>query len=222
MKRLGAILSVLGLTAIWTHAATDNVVTGMKDKAISGGIDALTCIVELPMQTVKGYKNGVGFIKNDAASKTVGTVLGVFRGFSHTAARGAWGFTELFGFWSANPESNEGVGIPLDAQYAWEWGTQYSLFKPTLAEGVKPIGRKLVRGLADGVLGIAELPGQTIKGIDDGNVGKGLCKGVWFWFSREVYGMGSIFTCIVANPVDNPGYAFEQKWAWSALVSDAP
>ena len=77
---------------------------------------------------------------------------------------------ELFGFWSANPADNDGVGVPLDAQYAWEEGVQYDLFDPSLKEGVKPMGRKLLRGLGNTFLGIAELPGQILKGKREGRL----------------------------------------------------
>jgi len=183
-------------------------------------VNGFTGIVELPMQTYKGYKNGVGFIKNEPGSKTVGTVLGIFRGFGHAAGRSGWGFMELFGFWAANAEDNQGVGVPLDAQYAWEFGTQYSLFKPTLGEGIKPVGRKLVRGLTNGFCGIVEVPGQTMKGISDGAAARGLGRGVWYWFSRNIYGFGDIFMCLVPNPEDNPGVALNSQWPWSTMAAE--
>ena len=222
MRRNGMLVVLLCavMAAVQVRAATDDIPQGMADKAVSGAIDMVTGIVELPMQIVKGYRNGFGMIENEAGSKAVGTVLGIFRGFGHAAGRTSWGAMELFGFWTANAEDNDGVGVPLDAQYAWEEGTQYSIFKPTFAEGVQPIGRKLMRGLADGFLGIAELPGQTIQGINDGETGKGVLQGVWFWFSREVYGFGSVLTCLVPNPEDNPGYAFDSEWPWTALAEE--
>ena len=202
------------------EAATDNVLEGMKDKAVSGAVDLVTGIVELPMQIYKGYKNGFEPVKNDAGSKVVGTVLGIFKGLGHAAGRTSWGAMELFGFWTANPKDNAGVGIPLDAQYAWEEGEPYNLFKPSLAEGIKPIGRKLVHGFANSFGGIAELPGQTLQGKRDGNLLKGVGRGVWFWLSREVYGFSSLYTCLVPNPKDNPGYAFDGDWPWSSLATE--
>lgn len=200
------------------HAETDSLGEGMKNKAIRGVVNGVTGIVELPVQTYKGFKNGVGFIKNKPASTAVGTILGFFRGGGHAFWRTAWGWMELVGFWTANAKDNDGVGIPLDAEYAWEWGEQYSIFKPSLKEGVKPYGRKLVRGLADGFLGIAELPGQIVKGNKDGEIGKGALRGVWYWWSRELYGFGGILTCLVPNPADNPGVALNTDWPWSGLT----
>ncbi len=217
-KGLMALATAGLMLSASTHAANDDVVEGMKDKAVSGAIDAVTGIVELPMQVLKGYKNGCAPIKNPAASKTVGTILGIFRGFGHAAGRTSWGFMELFGFWTVNHEDNDGSGVPLDAQYAWEQGDQYSILKPTLGEGVKPIGTKLCRGLADGFLGVAELPGQIMKGIDDGKPVQGVVNGFWYMFSRQVYGFGSVFTCLVPNPIDNPGVAFNGEWPWTTLA----
>ncbi|PIW63749.1 MAG: hypothetical protein COW12_09635 [Candidatus Omnitrophica bacterium CG12_big_fil_rev_8_21_14_0_65_45_16] len=216
-KLIGAILALL-LVAPPLYAATDNIPSGMVHKAVRGGVNMVTGVVEIPMQIYKGYDKGFGLIKNNVGSKTVGTILGFFRGIGHAAGRVGWGGLELVGFWMANPADNEGVGIPFDAEYPWQMGEQYDLFKPSLAEGVKPIGRKLLHGFSDGLLGIAELPGQTLKGAREGNVLAGLGKGFWFWWSREIYGFGSVYTCLVPNPPDNPGYPMNGTWAWSALV----
>jgi len=220
MRRIIALTLVILLMTSTVYAATDDAVQGMGAKAIRGAVNLFTGILEVPMQVYKGFNKGFEFIKNEAGSKTVGAILGLFRGFGHAAGRMSWGALELFGFWSANPEDNVGVGIPLDAEYAWEMGEQYSIFEPSLEEGVKPIGRKLGHGLANAFLGIAELPGQTINGTLEGNAIKGLGRGIWFWFSRELYGIGSIFSCIVPNPEDNPGYPFDGKWPWSALYAE--
>lgn len=220
MKKISILLLSLFLMTPSSYASSDSVAQGMGKKAIRGAVNLVTGIVEVPMQIYKGYNKGCKFIKNDAGSKTVGTILGFFRGFGHAAGRMGWGGLELFGFWTANRPDNAGIGVPLDAEYAWEQGTQYSIFQPSLKEGLKPIPVKLGHGLTDGLLGILELPGQTIQGIEDGNVLKGLGKGIWFWWSREVYGFGSIYTCLVPNPVDNPGYPMSGKWAWSSLTEE--
>ena len=218
MRRVTALILACLISAPGAYASTTNIPEGMAAKAVRGAVNLVTGIVEVPMQIYKGYHQGFSLIKNEAGSKTVGTILGFFRGFSHAAGRTGWGATELFGFWSANHPDNEGVGIPFDAQYAWEMGTQYDLFKPSLAEGVKPMGRKLVRGVADAFTGIVEVPNQVKIGAADGHALKGLGKGFWFWWSREIYGFGSIYTCFAPNPGDNPGYPFSGEWAWSGLV----
>ena len=213
------VLAALLMTQV-AYAATDDVVEGMGQKALRGVVNLFTGIVEVPMQVYKGYDKGFEFIKNETGSKIVGGILGLFRGFGHAAGRMSWGALELFGFWSVNPEDNQGVGIPLDAEYAWEIGEQYSIFEPSLGEGIRPIGRKLTRGLANTFIGIAELPGQTLRGKSQGNLWLGLGRGMWYWFSREVYGIGNLFTCIVPNPKDNPGYAFDGEWPWTILAEE--
>lgn len=212
------ILSLLLTSTPYVEAA--DIVEGMVRKGGRGIINLVTGIFEIPAQIYKGYKKGFEPIEDEAASKVVGTVLGIFRGFGHAAGRMSWGALEIVGFWTANHEDNKGVGIPLDAEYSWEMGKQYSIFEPTLEEGVQPIGKKLGRGLANTFVGIAELPGQTLRGSSDGNIVKGLVKGIWFFFSREVYGLGSIFTCIVPNPETNPGYAFNTEWPWETLAEE--
>ena len=218
MRKLIALALALLLAAPSSYAATTNIPSGIAQKAIRGAINLVTGIVEVPMQTYKGYKKGFKFIKNTAGSKTVGTILGLFRGFGHAGGRMSWGALELFGFWAANPADNQGVGVPLDAQYAWQMGEQYSIFQPSLKEGVKPIGRKFLHGVANGFAGIAEVPCQIKTGISEGHPLIGVGKGFWFWLSRENYGFTNIYTSLVPNPVDNPGYPFNGKWPWSALL----
>jgi len=218
-KVLVLALSIL-LIASSAHAASEDVADGMGKKLIRGVVNIFTGIIEVPVQICKGYHKGFEPLGDGVASKTVGTVLGLFRGVGHAAGRTSWGALETFGFWTANPMDNEGVGLPLDAEYAWEEGTQYSIFEPNLGEGIKPIGRKIGRGLGNTFFGIFELPGQTMKGASDGNLGKGLVRGIWFWLSREVYGLGSLYSAIVPNPTDNPGYAFDHKWPWESLSQE--
>ena len=220
MRRLTVLILIASLMASSACAATGDIAEGMGRKAGRGAVNLFTGIFEVPMQIYKGYHKGFEPIKNEVGSKTLGVILGFFRGLSHAFGRMSWGALELFGFWSANPEDNVGVGIPLDAEYAWETGQQYSIFEPSLSEGIKPVGRKLGYGLANAFAGIAELPGQTVNRALQGNAMGGLGRGLWFWLSREVYGIVGIFSCIVPNPEDNPGYAFDGKWPWSALFSD--
>lgn len=215
-KFLTSLILVLVLVCS-SNVWAGEIAQGMGDRAVRGVRNLFTGIIEWPMQISKGYKNGVSFIENDAGSKAVGTVLGFFRGISHAGGRMSSGAVELFGFWAASPEDNIGVGVPLDAEYAWEQGEQYSIFEPSLEEGVKPWFRKLGRGIGNGLLGIAEVPGQIKKGVNDGDVVVGVVKGFWYWGSREVYGFNNIMTSFVPNPKDNLGTHFDEKWPWDAL-----
>jgi hypothetical protein len=225
MRLVGVLLSIVMSVAVLlvadAQAETDTIVDAMVNKAVRGGINTVTGVVEWPMQTYKGYSNGVGFIDNRAGSTAVGTVLGFFRGIGHAVGRTSYGLLELFGFWAASPQSNNGVGVPLDAEYAWEWGEQYSIFEPSLREGLKPYGRKLVRGVANGFLGIAEVPGQMRTGSAEGNVALGAARGVWFWWSRTVYGFGEAVLFLAPNPDDTRGYPLREEWPWDALQARA-
>ena len=89
------------------------------------------------------------------------------------------------------------------------------------AEGIEPYPNKIVRGLGNGLLGVVEIPGQIIKGADDGNVILGVVKGFWFAASRTQYGLNETFGFLFPNPPDTRGYAFEQEWPWDALAGSA-
>ena len=197
------------------------ILPGMAHKAFRGAVNLTTGFFEWPMQTYKGYVNGISAIQSKPLSKAVGTAHGFFfSGPGSSLARIGWGALELFGFWTANHADNVGVGCPLDAEYSWQWGEQYSIFSPTLREGIMPIPRKLARGLVDCFAGIAEVPSQVVAGFETGEPIRGCGRGMWFWWSREVYGFGNMFMCLVPNPPDNPGVAFNGKFPWSAWTQD--
>ena len=216
-KILTVLMTVASITA---YSGSEEVVEGMKKKAIRGAVDLVTGIVELPMQICKGYNNGFGPIENEAGSKTVGTILGIFRGFGHTGGRFVSGGKELFGFWTANPADSYNVGVPFDAQYSWEEGSQYSYFDPSFSEGILPVGRKLAHGLSDAWVGIAELPGQIMKGNSDGDIVLGIGKGIWYTLSRQVNGFTGVLGCLVPNHPDELGRPYGGDWPWSDLMDE--
>ena len=217
MRKKMILALTISFLCFSSYVSAGEIAEGMGNRAVRGIRNLFTGILEVPFQIGKGYTHGVDFIHNTAGSKTVGTILGFFRGLGHAGGRMSSGAVELFGFWAVSPENNEGVGVPLDAEYAWEEGTQYSIFKPDLKEGIQPIFNKLGRGLGNGFLGIVEVPGQIKKGAGEGNVLKGTLKGFWYWGSRGVYGLGDIMSCLVPNPVDNLGVHFEEERPWDAL-----
>ncbi len=216
MKAKIAILAFF--TAIFflcstAHGATDDLLAGMGKKFMRGFVNVLTGWVELPMQTVKGYNS------DKYENKMLGAGAGFFKGIGCTIGRTAWGAVELVGFWTANPEDNIGMCLPLDAEYAWEQGEPYDCFEPDFAEAtLKPMGRKFLRGLGNGLFGFAEFPGQIAKGFQTKAPDCGIIKGLWFWYSQEVYGIADMVTAIFPTPDDNPGYRFDREYAWDALV----
>ena len=198
---------------------------GMGHKLVRGVVNTFTGIVELPMQTYKGYQEGMGFIEHEPTSRTVGTILGFFRGATHTIGRTATGVIDTALFYTADHATNEGVGIPFDADYSWQRGERYSLFEPNLKEGLMPYPRKFVRGLGDCVFGIVELPGQVVKGTRTENPVVGLpvgaVKGVWFSYSRIVNSVDDIVLFLIPNPADPVGDSFDELWPWNALLGEA-
>lgn len=216
-KRLICILAAISILLYGSaaHANTEELLSGIGKKLMRGVVNVFTGWVEIPAQTFKGYESG---LNGDGKNKIGGAVVGIFTGVWHGAGRTISGMGDLAGFWAADPESNEGVGVPLDGKYAWEEGTPYNLSDPNFTEAtLKPIGSKFVRGVANGVLGFAEVPGQIVKGAKEGAPDLGIIKGLWYWFSREVDGAYDIITCLLPNPKDTEALKFDEKWPWSAL-----
>jgi len=219
MRIMVALLLAVFAISTCAYAASENIGTGMVDKAVNGGINLLTGWIELPMQVYKGYDKGLKDLNREGPSKVVGGIVGIFRGLIHGAGRTIWGAYELVTFWAANPPDNQGVGVPLDAKYSWEMGEQYCIDKPTLPEGCKPIGTKLINGVTDTLLGIVEVPAQITKSVNDSdkysNVFVGTLRGIWYWFSREVNGVANLGSFILPNPAETMGYAYNSKWPWT-------
>ena len=217
-KRLAVLVffTAVVFSCAAAYPATDDVIEGMGKKLLRGLVNTFTGWVEFPAQIVKGWNNG---IPGDEDNKLLGVVVGVFDGIGHSLGRTGWGVLELAGFWTANPEDNEGIGVPLDAEYAWEEGEAYDCFDPSFYDAtIEPMGRKLLRGIGNGVFGFVEFPGQIAKGVQEGAPDLGIIKGLWFWASREVYGIGEVVTAILPAPEDNPGYPFDEEYPWDALA----
>ena len=220
LAALGLIVAFvcLPVTGAEKDKAKRKIGEGMALKGTRGVVNVMTGPVELPVQLIKGYRHGVGCFENRPASQTAGFFLGFFRGLSHWAGRGTWGMLEFFGCWTANAPDNRDMGIPFDAEYPWEEGERHQAFRPSFMAGwVRPVGRKLSLGLANGFCGLAEIPSQIAIGRRDGHVIRGTFRGVWFALSREAYGFGQTFTCLLPNPPDTLGYTFNGEYPWSGL-----
>lgn len=217
VKKLVCIL-IAGMLIIFganAYAATDDLLPAMGAKALRGIVNACTGWTEVPMQVVKGWNRG--FI-TDEKNKLAGAVCGVVAGACYAVGRTVSGVCDLVGFWLPDNANNESMGIKLDAEYAWEEGAPYDLWKPNLGEATfKPMGNKLVRGAGNLLCGIAEVPGQIIKGSKEDALLMGIVKGFWFFFGREVNGACEMLTFCVPGPEDTKGYPFEEAYAWSAL-----
>ncbi len=198
--------------AATASAATDNLLEGAKAKLWRGLVNTFMGWVEIPVQIGKGYENG---FMDDKNNKAIGSICGLLKGAEHAIGRTVYGVIDVVGCLAANPESNEGVGFPLDGEKAWEMGEPHDYFEPTFTEGsIKPMEKKLARGASNAVLGILEVPGQ-IKNGD--NPAMGLVKGLWAFLSRELYGLADIVTILVPTPVEQLGVAFDEENPWDVL-----
>jgi putative exosortase-associated protein (TIGR04073 family) len=224
LQRFALLVCVSGLV-VGTAVAADaeragdpqdrSVAGGMVSKAARGLGDVVTSPIELPMQTWKGYQKGKGF-----GGTTLHTVLGLFRGVTHTGGRLAHGAVDFCLFIVPNPEDNDGVGKPLDARWPWQQGEQHGLFDPTLSDGLAPYGRKLARGAGNTLGGVLEVPGQIRKGVDQGRIGTGVFKGFWYFLGRETHGVCDLGLFLLPNPNDTAGSVFEERWPWYALIGE--
>jgi putative exosortase-associated protein (TIGR04073 family) len=189
-------------------AGAEELFGGMGKKFVRGAVNAVTGWIEIPAQIYKGYK------KDSFGGAFVGIFNGIWQGLGRTIS----GAGDVAGFWAADPKSNDGIGIPLDGEYAWDEGTPYDLSKPNFAEAtLNPMGNKLGRGLGNCMLGFLELPGQILKGFKPHAPDFGLVKGLWYWYSRQIDGIVDVASFPLPNPKDTKAMAFDEKWPWSAL-----
>lgn len=217
MKRKLSVLALILAIAFLSsevYAYNDDILQGMWNKLTRGVVNALTGWLELPLQTIKGFKRGGGEVHD----KLLGATEGFFKGIFCTVGRTMWGAVEIAGFWTANPKDNVDMGILLDAEYVWQENDVYSSLFNIREAPLGHMGRKLLRGLGNSLFGFAEFPGQIAKGFKNRSYDLGISKGLWFWYSREIYGLADLATIILPSPQENPGYAFEEEYPWDALA----
>lgn len=196
-------------------ADTEGFIGGMGKKFVRGVVNTFTGWVEIPVQIAKGYNKGFPGYENN---KLGGAFIGIFTGVWHSLGRTFSGFRDMAGFWAADHRDNDNIGIPLDAEYAWEDGTPHDTTKPSFQEAtIAPMGNKLVRGLGDTIFGFLELPGQIVKGVKLQAPDAGVGKGLWYWFSREIDGVYDAATFAVPNPNDTKALPYDEEWPWNAL-----
>lgn len=210
------IILFMGIT-VNAYADAGNLFEGVTTKLGRGVVNTATGWIEIPSQIVKGHDQG--FIDNNLL-RPVGILQGVVSGVVHATGRTFSGIIDIATFWTADPSDldNEGIGLTLDAEHSWEQGDPKSIGDPTLVEGaMKPIGRKLVRGMGDLLFGFVELPGQIVKGVGEGAFDAGIIKGVWYSVSREIDGICDIITFWMPVPGDNKALAYDEERPWTAL-----
>jgi len=213
-KFLTLLILSFSLISLPGFAADRCYVKDSARKAKEGAINIFTGWLEVPYQTAKGYKAGWG---EEKKNKLIGGIFGLFRGFMHSIGRTADGAYQLATFPLANPKNNDGIGMPLDSKYVWEEGTHYSLLKDGLRDGLKPMGRKIVRGTINACFGILDMPGQISKGFGEDKPFKGLAKAIVFPVGRITSGIYEVVTFPLPNEIAQYGYPFEEKQPWDAL-----
>ena len=209
---LAAILFVLSLSA--THANAGEVLDNMGAKFRRGLVNTFTGWSEFPLQTYKGFNQG---FKGNENHKVLGVATGALEGIFAAVGRTASGVADVIGFWALSPESNEGIGLPMESRNAWEEGETYDLLDPTCEEAtIGPVGNKIKRGLGNAVGGIVEVPGQIVKGFKEGSALMGPIKGIQHFLSREISGLHDLVTAFCPSPRTVVGNTFEEEWPWTA------
>jgi hypothetical protein len=210
IKRFVQFAAVAFLFASASHAADPFVGDGMADKGTHGLVNIFTGWMEIPVQMKQGYDSGYSEERNrisPAESRTAGFVGGFFTGSANAVGRTFTGVYQLAGFWSANHESNEGVGHHLGKEYAWQKSAPP---EPTCPG--KRIEAKLGRGFGDLTAGPAEIPIQadktwTVDRIHDPGFGKGL----WFATSRIYGGVFDIVGFVLPGYQKTYGYGYDTE-----------
>ncbi|MFA6218034.1 MAG: exosortase system-associated protein, TIGR04073 family [Candidatus Omnitrophota bacterium] len=214
MKKVSVFLVLFCfLFSLPVFAQESNYLASAAVKAKHGVINTLTGWLELPFQIMKGFESGIGEQGNN---KLLGGVAGILRGVFHGIGRTASGILELTTCVLPNPSDNEGIGIPLDSEYAWEKGSPYSIHK----QGVVPVGEKLVRGVVNTIAGIVEMPGQLNKATQENTalaIIKGIGKAVIYPVSRIISGVFDLITFPLPNDSKQHGPAFDEEQPWDAL-----
>ncbi|MFT5127046.1 MAG: hypothetical protein ACI8W8_000646 [Rhodothermales bacterium] len=212
--RILVLLAVVIFGAYNALAADAVVKDGMADKGTHGVVNALSGWTEIPLQTYKGYVRGIKLNpEKPALARSAGTVLGFGRGLNHAVGRTLLGVYQFVGFWAANPEDNHGVGVPLDGEYARDWGEAHGI---PLKEQPKPMGKKLKRGVTNFAASPVEIPYQMRFGKRT-RYRTGVRKGVWFGLSRLWTGTYEAITFPLPSALETEGYAFDQERPGRAL-----
>ena len=218
-KKVCIVIFMLLVSSIGTasRAAEDSdILVGMTNKMKRGVINTFTGWAEFPIQIWKGYNEG---FRGNSERRIFGATMGVFDGFTHAVGRTMSGISDLIFYWAVNPEDNIDVGIPLDAEYAWQEGEPHDSFEPNITEGtLRPMVNKLFRGSGNAIFGFMELPNQITKGIKEKSADRGIIKGIWYWASREACGISDILSAPFPNPEDTMGVAFDDEWPWEAFA----
>ncbi len=214
MKRISVFLVLFCfLFSLPAFAQESTYLASSAAKAKHGVINTLTGWLEVPFQVIKGFESGIA---DQGNNKFLGGVAGILRGIFHGIGRTASGIYQLATCLLPNPSDNEGKGIPLDSEYAWEKGSAYSIHK----QGVVPVGEKFARGVVNTFAGIVEMPGQLNKAAEENTaltIVKGIGKAVIYPVARIISGVFDLVTFPLPNDSKQHGPVFDEEQPWDAL-----
>ena len=192
----------------------DPQITREGNKAVHGVINVLTFPLEFPVQSYKGYSRGVkGLGEDTGLSRFAGCLWGFVGHGTHKATGRLWlGLYQLGGYWTLNPATNEGVGLLLDSEYAFDLDQP---LETSFNNGLNMVGNKLRRGLLNVYWGtVAELPGKTVAGFSEKTPIRGILKGSWYMLSRLWQGVHDTGGFLLPNSPQTLGYVYEVDEPW--------
>ena len=213
-----ALVAILFIVSASAAYAAGDTCTVIGEKCKRGLVNTFTGWMELPFQVKKGFNEG---FKGDENHKVMGVVTGLVRGVFNSIGRTISGVVDVVGCWAVAPADNEGAGLALGAKNAWDDSAVYDIADPSLEVATfEPMGKKFMRGLGNGLFGIAEFPGQIVKGVKEGTPIAGIGKGIWYFVSREISGLYDLATMPFPTPEESLGIHFEQEWPWTDLCDN--
>ena len=213
--KLVMIIGILLVTVKENKAVEENEPLALEgDKAVHGVINTLTFPLEWPMQWYKARNQGVEELeKNPSLSRFIGGFWGIIGpGTNKAVGRAALGIYQMGGFWLLNPATNDGFGLPLEGEFAFDFDKPAEI---SFHNGFHLVGNKIGRGLLNLYWGIVgEIPDKTLVGFKNGTPIRGLVKGSWYMMSRIWQGTFDTGGFLLPNYHQTTGYVFDIDNPW--------
>ena len=209
MKKQALCLIALVFSLAFTvHAVEDCWAYGAVNKITRGCVNIVTGWTELPLQTYYGYEEGVDYgvvnlRENPAASRSLGTIIGLGRGIGHALGRTVWGVVDVVTFWAKAPTDDPDSQLLLDREYVWNERKPVNFSEPTIKAGARKIGYRATRGVDEIFFSLPEIPCQTQlywEKYGNETFALGILNGVWLAGSRIFNGAADLLFCWL------PGY----------------
>jgi len=219
---VAVVVGIVIATQAFAEESGPRATAKMARKWARGVTNTLTGIVELPVQTGKGWNKGVTWVEHRTTSQCLGAGMGLFRGIGHGTGRTWFGLFEMVTCWAANPEDNAGHGVALDNEYSWDTDDGMAARLDKDSKGYQKMGRKFWRGTCNTFMGASEFSyqiGQETKS-PKGSILSGVGAGCYMFVSRELSGVNDMVTFVLPNPELNVGVSFEIPDPWNYLLGE--